>query len=73
MTPNEEHAKTLINLKQYGSGGTTLYDVPAPATGGAIINLPTPLRQPTTATAIFFAANASANAVFISASGYKGA
>lgn len=69
---NASAVSTYIKI-QDGSGGTELYDIPAPAGGGAILTFPTPLRQPTTATAIFFAANASANAVFVSASGYKGA
>lgn len=69
---NSSAVSTYIKI-QDGSGGTELYDIPAPAGGGATLTLPTPLRQPTTATAIFFAANASANAVFVSASGYKGA
>lgn len=68
---NASAVSTYIKI-QDGSGGTELYDIPAPAGGGATLSLPTPLRQPTTATAIFFAANASANAVFVSASGYKG-
>ncbi len=69
---NSSATNTYIKI-QDGSGGTELYDIPCPATGGATLTLPVPLRQPTTATAIFFAANASANAVFVSASGYKGA
>lgn len=68
---NSSATNTYIKI-QDGSGGTELYDIPAPTLGGATLTLPTPLRQPTTATAIYFAANASANAVFISASGYKG-
>jgi len=69
---NSSATSTYVKI-QDGSGGTEIYDVPAPAGGGATINLPTPLRQPTLATALFFAANASANAIVISASGYKGA
>lgn len=68
---NSSATSTYIKI-QDGSGGTELYDIPAPAGGGSTLTLPVPLRQPTTATAIFFAANASANAVFVSASGYKG-
>ena len=41
---------------QDGSGGTTLLTIPAAAVyGGAVINLPVPLRQPTTNTALFCA------------------
>jgi hypothetical protein len=68
---NSSAVNTYIKI-QDGSGGTTLYTLPCPTVGGSVITLPTPLRQPTTATAIFFAANASANAVFVSASGFKG-
>lgn len=69
---NSSAVSTYIKI-QDGTGGTEIYDIPAPAGGGATLTLPTPLRQPTTATALFFAANASANAIIISASGYKGA
>ncbi len=65
---------------QDGSGGTTLYVIPAPAgtgtgTGaaGASITFPTPLRQPTTATAIFVANVTTGSSTKVSASGYKGA
>jgi len=68
---NSSATNTYIKI-QDGSGGTTIYTLPCPTVGGSVISLPTPLRQPTTATALYFAANASANAVFISASGYKG-
>jgi hypothetical protein len=66
-------------LIQDGSGGTTLYVVPAPAgtgtgTGaaGATLTFPTPLRQPTTATAIFVANVTTGSSTKVSASGYKG-
>ncbi len=67
-------------LIQDGSGGTTLYVIPAPAgigtgTGaaGATLTFPTPLRQPTTATAIFVANVTTGSSTKVSASGYKGA
>jgi hypothetical protein len=66
-------------LIQDGSGGTTLYVIPAPAgvgtgTGaaGASITFPTPLRQPTTGTAIFVANVTTSSSTKVSASGYKG-
>lgn len=41
---------------QDGNGGTTLMVIPAAAVyGGAVINLPVPLRQPTAATALYCA------------------
>lgn len=59
---------------QDGSGGTTIYSVPAAAVyGGASITFPTPLRQPTTATAIFVANVTTGASTKCAASGYKGA
>lgn len=59
---------------QDGSGGTTLYTIPAAAVyGGAVVTFPTPLRQPTTATAIFCANVTTGASTKVSASGYKGA
>ena len=59
---------------QDGSGGTTLLTIPAAAVyGGAVITLPTPLRQPTTATALYCANVTSGANTKVSAVGYKGA
>lgn len=59
---------------QDGSGGTTLYTIPAAALyGGACVTFPAPLRQPTTATAIFCANVTTGSSTKVSASGYKGA
>lgn len=58
---------------QDGSGGTTLMTIPAAAVyGGAVINLPIPLRQPTTATAIYCANVTTGASTKVSAVGYKG-
>ncbi len=58
---------------QDGSGGTTLYTIPAAALyGGAVVTFPVPLRQPTTATAIFCANVTTSSSTKVSASGYKG-
>lgn len=59
---------------QDGSGGTTLYTIPAAAVyGGASVTFPVPLRQPTTATAIFCANVTTGASTKVSATGYKGA
>lgn len=59
---------------QDGSGGTTIYEGYAAAVGGGFsITFPTPLRQPTTATAIFCANVTTGANTIVSASGYKGA
>lgn len=58
---------------QDGSGGTTLMTIPAAAVyGGAVINLPVPLRQPTTNTAIFCANVTTGASTKVSCVGYKG-
>jgi hypothetical protein len=58
---------------QDGSGGTTLLTIPAAAVyGGAVITLPVPLRQPTTATAIYCANVTTGASTKVSAVGYKG-
>lgn len=59
---------------QDGSGGTTLLTIPAAAVyGGAVINLPVPLRQPTANTALFCANVTTGASTKVSAVGYKGA
>lgn len=58
---------------QDGNAGTTLLTIPAAAVyGGAVINLPVPLRQPTTATAIYCANVTTGASTKVSAVGYKG-
>lgn len=58
---------------QDGNGGTTLLTIPAAAVyGGATITLPTPLRQPTTATALYCANVTTGASTKVSAVGYTG-
>ena len=59
---------------QDGSGGTTLMTIPAASVyGGAVITLPTPLRQPTANTALFCANVTTGASTKVSVVGYKGA
>lgn len=75
ITVSNSHATVGTDIIiQDGSGGTTLYVIPAAAVfGGASITFPVPLRQPTTATAIFCANVTTGSNTKVSASGYKGA
>lgn len=75
ITVSNAHATVGTDIIiQDGSGGTTLYTIPAAAVyGGAVIAFPTPLRQPTTATALFCANVTTGASTKVSASGYKGA
>lgn len=75
ITVSNAHATVGTDIIiQDGSGGTTLYTIPAAAVyGGAALSFPTPLRQPTTATAIYCANVTTGASTKVSASGYKGA
>lgn len=75
ITVSNAHATVGTDIIiQDGSGGTTLYVIPAAAVyGGAVITFPTPLRQPTTATALYCANVTTGASTKVSASGYKGA
>jgi hypothetical protein len=62
---------TWVNI-QDGSGGTSFYTIYcAAAGGGASIELPAPLRQPTTATAVFCVNVTTGANTRVSASGFK--
>lgn len=75
ITVSNAHATVGTDIAiQDGSGGTTLYTIPAAAVyGGAVITFPTPLRQPTANTALFCANVTTGASTKVSASGYKGA
>jgi hypothetical protein len=74
ITCSNAHATVGTDIvMQDGSGGTTLYHVPAaPNYGGGSINFATPLRQPTLNTAMFVANVTTGASTKCSASGYKG-
>jgi hypothetical protein len=75
ITVSNSHATVGTDVViQDGSGGATLYVIPAAAVyGGAAISFPTPLRQPTTATAIYAQNVTTGSSTKVSASGYKAA
>ena len=72
---SNSHATVGTNVVlQDGSGGTTIGTFPAAATyGGVAIALPTPLRQPTTNTALYAANVTTGASVKVTCYGYKGA
>lgn len=74
LTISNSHATVNTDVVvQDGNGGTTFYIGPGPALGGSILTFPTPLRQPTTATAVYVANVTTGASVKAAASGYKGA
>lgn len=74
ITISNAHATVGTDvIIQDGSGGTTLYTIPAAAVyGGATVTFPVPLRQPTTNTALYVANVTTGASTKASASGYKG-
>jgi hypothetical protein len=75
ITVSNSHATVGTDVAiQDGSGGTTFYVIPAAAVyGGAAISFPTPLRQPTTNTALYCVNVTTGASTKVSASGFKAA
>lgn len=73
ITVSNSHATVGTDvIIQDGSGGTTLYTIPAAALyGGAAITFPHPLRQTTANTALFCANVTTGASTKVSASGFK--
>jgi hypothetical protein len=55
-----------------GVAGSTFFTVPLPALGGATINFPIPLRQPSTTAALAFDVSGAIASTIISVVGFKG-
>lgn len=74
ITVSNSHATVGTDiLIQDGSGGTTLWVIPAAAVyGGAAVTFPVAIRQPTTATALFAQNVTTGSNTKVSAQGYKG-
>jgi hypothetical protein len=73
ITVSNSHATVGTDV-EIRDGSTLMYVIPAAAVyGGAVLTFPTPLRQPTTATAINCANGTTGASTRVSASGYKGA
>ena len=70
---HNSHASTngFIQLLD-GSGGTVLATFPAPATGGAVINLTIPIKQTTANTALYWDASAAITTLYVTIVGYQG-
>lgn len=72
VTVYNAHATTNGFLKlQDGSGGTTIWVFPLPATGGTTHNFDPPLKQPTANTALYFASSASITTIYVSVNGFQ--
>jgi hypothetical protein len=56
---------------QDGSGGTTFWAMPCPAGGGSTMTFNPPIKQPTANTALYFAASAAMNTLYVSINGFQ--
>lgn len=65
---NDSTTNTFVNIKD---GATTRLVIPAPAKGGAMVTLPSPLRL-TANTALNFASAAGVTTMYVSAVGFAG-
>jgi len=68
---NSSTTQGFIDLRD-GTAGSVLYTIPLPALGGATINFPVPLRQPTANTALAYDVSAAITTAYISVVGFKG-
>ena len=67
---NSSTTNGFLDLRD-GTAGTVIYTIPLPALGGATINFPVPLRQPTANTALAYDVSAALTTVYISAVGFQ--
>ena len=67
---NDSTTNGFLDIRD-GTGGSVLATIPLPAKGGAIVNFPVPLRQPTANTALAFDVNAALTTVYITIVGFK--
>ncbi len=73
MTAHNAHASSngYIDILD-GTGGTIIWTIPAPATGGAVENFDPPLKQPTANTGLFFDPSAAITTMILSLNGFQG-
>lgn len=67
---NSSTTNGFLDLRD-GTAGTVIYTIPLPALGGATINFPVPLRQPTANTALAYDVSAALTTVYISVVGFQ--
>lgn len=67
---NSSTTQGFLDLRD-GAAGSVIYTIPLPALGGATINFPVPLRQPTVNTALAYDVSAAITTAYISVVGFK--
>jgi len=68
---NSSTTQGFIDLRD-GTAGSVIFTIPLPALGGATINFPVPLRQPTVNTALAYDVSGAITTAYISVVGFKG-
>lgn len=67
---NSSTTNGYLDLRD-GTAGSVIYTIPLPALGGATIQFPVPLRQPTANTALAYDVSAAITTVYISVVGFQ--
>lgn len=67
---NDSTTSGFLDLRD-GTAGTVLFTVPLPAKGGAVVQFPVPLRQPTANTVLAYDVSAALTTVYISVIGFR--
>ena len=67
---NSSTTNGFVDIRD-GAAGTVIYTIPLPALGGATINFPVPLRQPTANAALAYDVSAAISTIYISVVGFK--
>ena len=69
---HNSHATTTgyVDIRD-GTSGSILATIPAPASGGAVVTFPVPLKQPTTNTALVYDVSAAISMIYITVVGFK--
>lgn len=67
---NTSATPVYVELRD-GAGGTVFYRFSVPAAGGVVIPFPTPLRQPTANTALYYDPSAAVSTLYVNLTGFK--
>lgn len=67
---NSSTTDTFVDIRD-GTAGTVLMTLPLPQKGGAVVNLPVPLRQPTANTALAYQVGTGVTTAYLTFVGFK--
>lgn len=67
---NDTTTNDFVDIRD-GTAGSVLATIPLPAKGGAVVNFPIPLRQPTANTALAYDVNTGGSTIYLTFVGFK--